>query len=175
MVRAWYVDESGGETGNVPHDDQLLDLDRVKTRTGIRYYKINVYVPDDPELEKAKQELDIRCEDTVVIKQDTPDDKEEAKKFGKEHLHGDDEIRLTLGGGAYFDVRDTQDRWVRLDMVKGDLIVLPAGIYHRLTMPYQTYAKFGRYFSNDQGWTAHWRPADDHPARIKYLAMMSDV
>lgn len=41
--------------------------------------QINVSVPDDPELEKAKQELDIRCEDTVVIKQDTPDDKEEVK------------------------------------------------------------------------------------------------
>ncbi|KAL8989087.1 MAG: hypothetical protein Q9169_008438 [Polycauliona sp. 2 TL-2023] len=92
--------------------------------------------------------------------------------FYREHLHEDEEIRYILEGGGYFDVRDKEDRWVRIEVESGDLLVLPAGIYHRFTVDGNDFIKAMRLFKDLPKWTALYRGEETEKSDVRkaYLA-----
>ncbi|EEC01400.1 acireductone dioxygenase, putative [Ixodes scapularis] len=53
------------------------------------------------------------------------------KYMATEHLHDEDEVRYMERGRLYFDARDRQDRWVRVQLGPGDHLVLAPNTYHR--------------------------------------------
>lgn len=152
-----------------PH---FIDTEELGKTLGVVYFKINAdKYQDDPLLQKVRRDRGYTYEDEVDCHPATlPDYNNKLKIFFEEHLHADEEIRLVLAGSGYFDVRDKHDRWIRIEVVKGDMIILPAGIYHRFTLDTKNYIKAKRYFVGEPVWTPHNRGAesDKHPARAEF-------
>jgi 1,2-dihydroxy-3-keto-5-methylthiopentene dioxygenase len=113
MVKAWYLDNED-ETVSIQQLDEL----------GVNSWTLNA---DDYEeqLLKIEKERDYGHRSIVNIsKEKMPNLEEMLDKFFQEHLHEFEEIRFILDGCGYFDVRDKDERWVRILCSKGDLIVL---------------------------------------------------
>ena len=137
MVQAWYMDKSADDPRR-PHRREParpVSLEQLRG-LGVLYWKLDAdKYESDPELEKIRKERNYSWMYIITICKDKlPTYEEKIKMFYEEHLHLDDEIRYILDGSGYFDVRDKEDRWIRIFMEKGDMITLPAGIYHRFTL-----------------------------------------
>jgi 1,2-dihydroxy-3-keto-5-methylthiopentene dioxygenase len=132
--------------------------------------------PSDPKLKAIRKVRGYSYEDLISVSPETlPGYDEKIKSFYEEHIHSDEEIRYVLDGSGYFDVRDMEDRWIRIATKKGDMIVLPEGIYHRFTLDEGNYIKALRLFVGEPVWTPYNRPQDDHPSRSKYLKEFGQV
>ena len=172
-LRAWMVDEARLATEPVINDlqekqvrwvypDKLVSL-------GVLYWKLSG-IEQDEQLDKICTERGYQNRDQIRCGIKICDNYEELiKKFSQEHLHEDEEIRYILNGSGYFDVRDFEDHWVRIQVKKGDLLILPEGIYHRFIPDNSNFIHAMRLFKQLPKWIPVNRPCDDNPSRIKYL------
>jgi len=147
---------------------------------GICYWKMDadaysyprLAVPWDPKdavdarLAQLRDDRNYSYADIITIHPDClPGYTDKVKSFFEEHIHDAEEIRYILGGSGFFDVRNKQDRWVRIHVHKGDLITLPEGIYHRFTVDENDIIHAMRLFIGQPVWTPFNRPCDNHPSR----------
>ena len=130
--------------------------------------------PDaDDGLTKLRSDRGYRFVDFIsVCREKLPNYEEMIRVFYREHLHQDEEIRFILEGSGYFDIRDADDKWIRVLVKKGDLIILPAGIFHRFTVDTHNTIRAMRLFTQIPVWTAYNRdePAtEEMPCRVAYV------
>jgi len=78
-------------------------------------------------------------------------------RFDKEHLHSDDEVRYVLEGEGIFDIRSRDDRWMRVLVGPGDLIVVPKDRHHRFMLTDTRAIRCARLFQDQAGWVPHYR------------------
>ncbi|KAF7724285.1 1,2-dihydroxy-3-keto-5-methylthiopentene dioxygenase [Apophysomyces ossiformis] len=153
------------------HDSGVTKSVEELRQLGVLYWRF-----DGPDaLDKINQlalERKYKNRDEIVVSPEAMGEiyETKVKSFFAEHIHEDEEIRYILDGSGFFDVRDKEDAWIRIYMEKGDMIVLPAGIYHRFTTDTRNYIKAMRLFKEDPQWTPINRPlADDNTYRTEYL------
>lgn len=97
---------------------------------------------DDPVLNQIRSDRGYTYFDVCTISPDKlPDYDAKIRSFFREHIHYDEEIRYCVEGSGYFDVRDENDRWIRILVEEGDMLILPEGIYHRFSCDDKNYIK----------------------------------
>jgi 1,2-dihydroxy-3-keto-5-methylthiopentene dioxygenase len=120
------------------------------------------HLPVDPEayqppLDRLKAERGYVEQDQVELRPDTDNLEAICAKFADEHLHTDDEVRYVLDGEGIFDIRSRQDRWMRVTVQTGDLLVVPANLHHRFLLTEQKHIRCVRLFKDASGWVPHYR------------------
>ncbi|SCV05959.1 LANO_0H18954g1_1 [Lachancea nothofagi CBS 11611] len=170
MVEAYYHDNDESVDFREPHNSgETVSIDQL-ANIGVIYKPC----PTEAQMNDVAIERNYRNRDRVSISSESLGDAlwPKLQAFYAEHLHEDEEIRYIEDGEGYFDVRNAvDDRWIRCKLVPGDLLILPAGIYHRFTLTTQNYVKAVRLFKDEPKWVAHGRPiADKFSIREEYLA-----
>ncbi|XP_076295468.1 acireductone dioxygenase 1 [Lasioglossum baleicum] len=178
MVRAWYMDKRDADQRLEHHKvpPEFVSLDHLFEKTGVEYFKVNhENYQNDNTLTELRERRCYTYEDEITCsKECLPNYEEKLKNFFAEHLHTDEEIRLVLDGSGYFDVRDKDDEWIRIEVVAGDLIIIPSGIYHRFTLDVNNYIKAKRYFLGEPVWLPYNRPADSMECRKNYINRLNE-
>lgn len=96
-------------------------------------------------------------QDVVALQPDTPNLDTICAKFDREHTHDDDEVRFVLDGAGIFDIRSHDDRWMRVVVEAGDLIVVPKDRNHRFLLTDAKHIRCVRLFKDTSGWVPHYR------------------
>ena len=112
-----------------------------------------------PVLDDLKGRRGYITQDEVQLSPQTKNLDVVMKKFDDEHLHDDDEVRFVLSGAGVFDIRTTDDRWLRVVVEPGDLLVVPAGRHHRFELTSSSNIHCVRLFKDPAGWVPRYRDA----------------
>lgn len=137
-------------------DDQSpIGADELRLH-GIHYeaLSLDAYQPTIDTLKESKGYIQ---QDEINIRPDTPGLDGLLQKFDGEHLHDEDEVRFVLEGEGIFDIRSNDDRWMRVRVQPGDLIVVPGGRYHRFELTQTRTMHCVRLFQDVSGWVPKYR------------------
>ncbi|KAI0312940.1 1,2-dihydroxy-3-keto-5-methylthiopentene dioxygenase [Amylostereum chailletii] len=160
-MRAWYFDNLPGDqrllhdSGNSVSEEHLKSLN-------VLHWRIPIDIEGgwEPAIDAVAQERSYKNRDTINVTKEGLGDayEDKLKTFFHEHMHEDEEIRYILSGAGFFDVREhPTDNWIRIHVLPGDLLVVPAGIYHRFTLDELNKIQALRLFKEEPKWTPHNR------------------
>jgi 1,2-dihydroxy-3-keto-5-methylthiopentene dioxygenase len=108
-------------------------------------------------LDELKREKGYVEQDVVTLAPSTPNLEAICAKFVDEHHHTEDEVRFVLEGEGIFDIRSNEDRWMRVRVEPGDLIIVPKDRHHRFMLTESKTIRCVRLFQDQSGWTPVYR------------------
>lgn len=176
MVSAYYHDnnDTPEDFTDAHNSGEPVSLEEL-AKIGVIYRKVDL----EDELNRIAKERNYKNRDEVLLSVNSFADLDaynaKMAQFYHEHFHEDEEIRYIVDGEGYFDVRNANDRWIRTHLTAHDLLILPAGIYHRFTLTSEKKQVTAvRLFQDEPKWEAINRELNkESVARQQYLTSIS--
>lgn len=109
------------------------------------------------EVEQLKRQGGYQTADVIALYPETPNLQELLAKFRSEHHHTEDEVRFVVQGRGVFTIHGQDDRIFDIEVLPGDLLIVPAGTWHWFDLCEDKTIQCIRLFSNREGWIPVYR------------------
>ncbi|KAJ3170502.1 1,2-dihydroxy-3-keto-5-methylthiopentene dioxygenase [Geranomyces variabilis] len=162
MVQAWIYNASDPASPRAPHKytpNRAVPLSTLDS-LGVQQWTREQTTSSPDFVDKIRSQRGYVNTDTVCLSREKlPDYDATLQKFFTVHMHEDEEIRYLLEGSGYFDVQaprkegEEDEEWIRIALTAGEMIILPAGMYHRFTLDENNFLRCMRLFKEDPKWT----------------------
>ncbi|WP_394827932.1 tryptophan 2,3-dioxygenase family protein [Pendulispora albinea] len=117
--------------------DDVIPETRVRAE-GIHFQKVDTV----PEIWRPFMEaLDYPKFHESTLSPEVPDFEARTQKVIREHCHEQPEVRFCLEGEGVFEIRSTDDRFMKCTVEPGDLLIIPARRYHRFYLTERAYIR----------------------------------
>jgi 1,2-dihydroxy-3-keto-5-methylthiopentene dioxygenase len=111
--------------------------------------------------DRLRGELGWGRQDEVRLSVINPRDEATIAREIDEHLHLIQEVRLFLDGEGVYDVRASDERWVRIWVEPGDAVVIPEKRYHRVLPSTHGAIRYLQIYSERPGLTPLYRASSE--------------
>lgn len=130
----------------------------VLAENGVIYEDLGTEAVDyQPRLDAYMRDRGYGTQDEVALGPETDNLDAICAKFDREHHHTDDEVRFVVDGDGIFDIRARDDRWIRVLVEPGDLIIVPKDVHHRFLLTERRSIRCIRLFQDPSGWVPVYR------------------
>jgi len=180
-MRAYYYDNLPGDQ-RLDHDSgRPVDLDHLR-KLGVLLWHVPI---DDSgvweaDVDKIAEEQGCKSRDIMDVTKEGLGDQFDTmlEKYFAEHMHDHEEVRFILSGSGWWDIREhPTDEWIRFQVLPGDFLIIPVGIYHRFTLDEFNQIKALRFIKDEPKYISHPRSSDTDASlsRTKYLESLKDA
>ncbi|MFA5985403.1 MAG: cupin [Methylococcaceae bacterium] len=132
----------------------------------------DIMVAYSDSISRLKQQYGFQAVDIVSLTPEHPDKAELRQKFLAEHSHDDFEVRFFVEGSGLFYLHINGLVYALL-CEQGDLISVPAHVYHWFDMGKKPFFKAIRLFTAAEGWVAQFTGSEiakSFPSYDDYIA-----
>ncbi|KAK6103626.1 ARD/ARD' family protein [Brugia pahangi] len=127
---------------------KLYTTDQLQAIAGVVSYKVDI---DDvnamkKRISRVKAERKMTTTDIFTLDQNTNKFEEKLEQLYEPVAKDVDSAFLVTDGSAYYDIEIDDDDWIRINVERGDLIIIPSGRNHRFTLTTQNKVVIQRFF-----------------------------
>ncbi|GMS84340.1 hypothetical protein PENTCL1PPCAC_6515, partial [Pristionchus entomophagus] len=154
-MQIWQMEPYPCGDRRLPHHvfpPKHMTPDQLMTRAGVQYFKVDLddTVAMKKRLSRVKTENKINSYDVFTINESTPDLQDKLEEYYEPVTKDDNVVTMVTDGTCYFDVEPEEEDWIRIQVERGDLIVIPKGLSHRFTITPKNFVQMQRFFTKSK-------------------------
>ncbi|KAK6103625.1 ARD/ARD' family protein [Brugia pahangi] len=150
-MKIWHMEQYPIGDRRLPHHvypPKLYTTDQLQAIAGVVSYKVDI---DDvnamkKRISRVKAERKMTTTDIFTLDQNTNKFEEKLEQLYEPVAKDVDSAFLVTDGSAYYDIEIDDDDWIRINVERGDLIIIPSGRNHRFTLTTQNKVVIQRFF-----------------------------